>query len=122
MNKLGCDCEPANPELVEQSLAGMPASQRLQQMTEFIKVIGDDTRLRILASLRGRELCVSDIANVVDMSKSAVSHQLRVLSTAGLVKGRRKGKNVYYSLDDEHVEEIFSDAMEHVTHRHGELP
>ena len=122
MNKLGCDCEPANPELVEQSLAGMPASQRLQQMTEFFKVIGDDTRLRILASLRGRELCVSDIANVVDMSKSAVSHQLRVLSTAGRVKGRRKGKNVYYSLDDEHVEEIFSDAMEHVTHRHGELP
>ena len=121
MNKLGCDCESANPELVKQSVENMPQAQRLAQMTEFFKVIGDDTRLRILASLRGQELCVSDIANVVDMSKSAVSHQLRVLSAAGLVKGRRKGKNVYYSLDDEHVEEIFSDAMEHVTHRHGEL-
>ena len=95
MIKLGCDCDPMNPELVEQALAGMPAGQRLAQMTEFFKVIGDDTRLRILASLRGRELCVSDIANVVDMSKSAVSHQLRVLSSADLVKGRRKGKNVY---------------------------
>ncbi|MBR4812400.1 MAG: winged helix-turn-helix transcriptional regulator [Lachnospiraceae bacterium] len=121
MIKLGCDCDPMNPELVEQALSGMPAGQRLAQMTEFFKVIGDDTRLRILASLRGRELCVSDIANVVDMSKSAVSHQLRVLSSADLVKGRRKGKNVYYSLDDEHVEEIFNDAMEHVTHRHGDV-
>ena len=114
MNKLGCDCEPANPELVEQSLAGMPASQRLQQMTEFFKVIGDDTRLRILASLRGRELCVSDIANVVDMSKSAVSHQLRVLKQAKLVKFRREGKTVYYSLADEHVRSIISMGMVHL--------
>ena len=89
MAKLGCDCEPANPELVEQAYANMPEKIRLAQMTDFFKVIGDDTRLRILASLRGLELCVSDIANVVDMSKSAVSHQLRVLSSAGLVKGRR---------------------------------
>lgn len=115
--RIGCDCEAANPELVERTVAAMSADVCLRGMTEFFKVIGDDTRLRILAALRINELCVSDIANVVDMTKSAVSHQLRVLSASGLIKGRREGKNVYYSLDDGHVEEIFDDAMEHVTHR-----
>lgn len=119
MARAGCDCEPANPELVSCTRAKMPKEARLGELTEFFKVIGDDTRLRTLAALREHELCVSDIANVLDMTKSAVSHQLKVLADAGLVKSRRDGKNVYYSLDEAHVAEIFDDAMEHVTHRSG---
>ncbi len=116
-----CDCEPANPELVARVRGEMISGELRRELSEFFKVIADETRMRITAALSiSEELCVSDISNIVDMSKSAVSHQLKVLRAAGFVKARRDGKNVYYSLDDEHVVEILESARIHVEHRHKE--
>ncbi len=115
----GCDCEPANPELVAMVCGAMMSPEMQRELSEFFKVIADETRMRIMAALTiSEELCVSDIANIVDMSKSAVSHQLKVLRAAALVKARREGKNMYYSLDDHHVVEILDSAKTHIEHRH----
>ena len=85
-------------------------------LTDFFKVLGDDTRLRIVMSLSHTELCVSDLAATLSMTDSAVSHQLKTLKNAGLVKSRRDGKNIYYSLDDDHVELVLGTAIDHVSH------
>ncbi len=117
----GCDCEPANPELVAKVCGEMMSPELQRELSEFFKVIADETRMRIMAALAiSEELCVSDISNIVDMSKSAVSHQLKVLKAAALVKARRDGKNVYYSLDDHHVVELLDSATTHIEHRHHE--
>ncbi len=87
----------------------------------FFKVVGDETRMKILCSVARGELCVNDIAQSVDMTKSAVSHQLKLLKDHGLVKARRDGKNIYYSLDDKHVVDILDIAFVHIEHKsHGE--
>ncbi len=112
-----CDCEPMNPDLVAQIRAEMPEPEKMKRLTRFFKVVGDETRMTIMTALGRQELCVSDIANILDMTKSAVSHQLKVLTDAGQVKSRRDGKNVYYSLDDEHVVEIMRGAQHHIDHR-----
>lgn len=83
-------------------------------LSNLFKVLGDNTRVKILNALQSGELNVTDICECVNMSKSAVSHQLRILRDSHLVKARKDGKEVYYSLDDEHVHEIFSLALEHV--------
>lgn len=88
-----------------------------QEMSEIFKVFGDPTRLKILYALLIKELCVCDIAEVLGMSQSSISHQLRVLKGARLVKYRKDGKSVYYSLDDEHVKEIFNAGLGHVEHK-----
>ncbi len=85
-------------------------------MAELFKALGDGTRSRILHALSQKELCVCDLSVVLDMSPSAVSHQLRVLKGARLVKYRKKGKNVYYTMDDEHISMLFRQALEHVQH------
>lgn len=82
----------------------------------FFKVFGDETRIKILYVLSKTEMCVCDIADLLNMTQSAISHQLRVLRNARLVKYKREGKAVYYSLDDEHVENIFAQGLEHITH------
>ena len=87
----------------------------IQVISEIFKVLGDNTRIKILNSIEDCELCVSDICECVNMSKSAVSHQLRILKQAKLVKYRKSGKEVYYSLDDDHVTQIVSCAKEHVS-------
>lgn len=84
------------------------------KMSELFKVFGDSTRLKILFVLFEKEVCVCDIANIVEMQQSAVSHQLRVLKQANLVKYRRVGKAIYYSLSDDHVKTIFAQAKEHI--------
>ena len=85
-----------------------------EKMSELFKVFGDPTRLKILFVLFEKEVCVCDIANIINMQQSAVSHQLRVLKQANLVKYRRVGKAIYYSLSDNHVKTIFAQAKDHI--------
>ena len=88
--------------------------KNFNKMSELFKIFGDPTRLKILFVLFEKEVCVCDIANIVGMQQSAVSHQLRVLKQANLVKYRRDGKTIYYSLSDDHVKTIFAQAKEHI--------
>ena len=90
-------------------------------LADTFKVLGDATRVRILDVLSRRELCVGDIAGVLGLTESAVSHQLRVLRNARLVRQRRAGQLVYYALDDHHVIRLFAQASEHVRERDGEM-
>lgn len=92
----------------------MPSLENIQAVAELFKVLGDETRSKILFALEHSELCVNDICTCVDMTKYAVSHQLRILKSAKLVKCRRLGKEMIYSLDDEHVSTLFSCAFAHI--------
>ena len=89
--------------------------ETLYQLADLFKVFGDPTRIRILAILSKQELCVQDIADALSMTQSAISHQLRILKQSALVKFRREGKTIFYSLLDEHVHSILSQGMEHIT-------
>lgn len=91
-----------------------PPEEILYELAELFKVFGDSTRIRILYVLFEHELCVGDIAELLNMSQSSVSHQLRILKDAKLVKYRREGKSIYYALDDDHVYHIIEMGMEHV--------
>lgn len=91
-----------------------PPEEILYELAELFKVFGDSTRIRILYVLFENELCVSDIAELLNMSQSSVSHQLRILKDAKLVKFRREGKSIFYALDDDHVYHIIEMGMEHV--------
>lgn len=92
-----------------------PDDTTFSNLADVFKIFGDVTRLKILYALFDSELCVCDIANELNMSQSAISHQLRTLKTAKLVKNRKEGKIVYYSLDDEHVKHMFDQGLIHVT-------
>ena len=99
---------------VDQVLGQMPHDEQLYDLAELFKVFGDSTRIKILYALFEAELCVCDIADLLGLTQSAISHQLRVLRSSKLVKFRRDGKTLYYSLADEHVCRIISQGMEHV--------
>lgn len=103
-------------DIVRKVLIDMPNQNFLYDVAELFKIFGDSTRISILAALQQSELNVCDIAVVLNMTKSAISHQLRILRHAKLVKNRRVGKEIYYSLDDEHVNDIIAIAMEHLHH------
>ena len=103
-----------NNNLVQKIKKNMLDEDKIIDLSELFKVFGDSTRMKIICSLLQGELCVCDIANVTDMSVSAISHQLRILKQAKLVKYKKIGKIVYYSLDDEHVYEIFKKGCEHI--------
>lgn len=90
--------------------------ETLYRVAELFKVFGDPTRIRILNALSSRELCVQDIADELSMTQSAISHQLRILKQTALVKFRREGKTIYYSLNDDHVATIMHQGIEHVSH------
>ena len=92
----------------------MPDDELIYDLAEFFKVFADSTRMKIIYALMDKELCVGDIAEIVNTTQSAISHQLRVLKQAKLVKFRKDGKEVYYSLDDEHIEEIVKKGREHI--------
>lgn len=92
----------------------MPDLNVLYELSDFFKVMGDGTRIRLLWALEEAEMCVNDLAVLLDMTKSAVSHQLKILRTAKLVRAEKRGKNVYYALNDNHVKVIFEMALEHV--------
>lgn len=103
-------------EIVAKVSAEMPSENFLYDVAELFKIFGDSTRIRILTALQKSELNVCDIASVLNMTKSAVSHQLRILRQAKLVKNRRVGKEIFYSLDDEHVHDIIDIAIKHLHH------
>lgn len=119
-NEYICDCNAVHNEAVEAALSQMPGGELIDAVASFYKIVGDGTRCKILFALQVGELCVCDIANVLSMSKSSVSHQLSRLKESGAVKCRREGKEVYYSLDDEHIFDIFKVSLEHIKHRMGE--
>ncbi|HAA08469.1 MAG: ArsR/SmtB family transcription factor [Syntrophomonadaceae bacterium] len=109
-----CDCQVIHEDIVNQVLPQMPPEETLYDLAELFKVFGDSTRVKILWALDKEEMCVCDIAYLLNMTQSAISHQLRVLKQAKLVKNRREGKIVYYSLDDEHVRQIFEMGLCHI--------
>lgn len=109
-----CDYLHVHRELVELVNANMPDEDRLMELAELYRVFGDRTRIRILYALFESEMCVCDIAQVLGMTISAISHQLRVLKQARLVKYRREGKTVFYALSDDHVRSIINQGLEHV--------
>jgi DNA-binding transcriptional ArsR family regulator len=104
-----CGCAGA-----EAAIEGMPDEELLYDLADLFKIFGDTTRIKILYALMGRELCVADLAQAVGASQSAVSHQLRTLKQARLVRFRRDGKNVIYGLSDEHVNTMLSQGMDHI--------
>jgi len=99
---------------VEKVLEKLPPQEEMQDLEDFFKVFGDATRLRILFVLLCSEMCVFDIANLLNMSQSAISHQLRVLKQMDLVKKRRDGKTIFYSLADAHIVNILSQGLNHI--------
>ncbi|GBR75412.1 heavy metal-resistance ArsR family transcriptional regulator [Candidatus Termititenax persephonae] len=116
-NDSACDCCVIHQKLVKQVRQLMPAENSLLELADLLKVFGDSTRVKIISALLHAELCVCDIAALLGMTKSAISHQLRALRQTKLVKHRKAGKIVYYSLDDEHVEAIFKLGLAHVRER-----
>ena len=96
---------------------GMLSDKVINEVASFFKIVGDPTRTKILSILDKNELCVCDIANLLNMTKSSISHQLKTLKEASIVKCNRVGKEVYYTLDDEHVSEVFEVALYHIGHK-----
>lgn len=109
-----CDCDVIHQATVDRVKQTMLTEESFFELADFFKIIGDSTRSKILWALDSSEMCVCDIAVLLGMTKSAVSHQLRVLREGNLVKFRREGKTVFYSLADDHVKEIFETAVEHL--------
>lgn len=110
-----CDFVHAHDEIVERVRKEMPSEDALYDLTELFRIFGDSTRIRILYVLFESEMCVCDIAQLLGMTQSAISHQLRALKNARLVKARRDGKTVFYSLSDDHVKTIIDQGIEHVS-------
>ena len=108
------DCEAINIELVNKIIPNMPDMNLLYELSDFFKVMGDSTRIQLLWALEESEMCVGDLAVLLNMTKSAVSHQLKVLRAAKLVRANKVGKNVYYALSDHHVKTVFEKALEHI--------
>lgn len=109
-----CDCDVIHEDVVNEVKNKMPQEELLYDLAELFKVFGDSTRIKILWALDEREMCVCDIAVLLNMTQSAISHQLRVLKQAKLVRNRKEGKIVYYSLNDEHVRQIFDQGLIHI--------
>ena len=112
--ELCCQETKVHQDVVDQVRGQLPPEENLYDLAELFKMFGDSTRVKILYALLESELCVCDIAKLLEVSQSAVSHQLRVLKTSKLVKFRKEGKTVFYSLADEHVIRILSQGMEHI--------
>ena len=110
----GCDFLFVHQDIVDRVNSAMPGEEELFDLAELFKVFGDSTRIKILYLLFEAEMCVCDIAQLLGMTQSAISHQLRSLKQSKLVKARREGKTVFYALADDHVHTILSQGMEHV--------
>lgn len=103
-----------NLDIVNRVRPNMPDMTLLYDLSDFFKLMGDSTRIQLLWALEENEMCVGDLACLLNMTKSAVSHQLKILRSAKLVKAEKRGKNVFYSLSDEHVRTVLEMALEHV--------
>ncbi|MEG0895101.1 MAG: metalloregulator ArsR/SmtB family transcription factor [Oscillospiraceae bacterium] len=117
MNKvLTCDCCVVHEEVVAAAKKSMLPIKELETISSIFKILGDLTRTKLVWTLDQREMCVCDLAVTLNMTKSAISHQLAALKQYKIVKSRRDGKNVFYSLDDEHITNIIELAREHTSH------
>ena len=116
-NEFICDCNIIHKDIVEDTIKKMADEDLFYKLAEFFKILGDTTRTKILFALDQNEMCVCDIANVLKMSKSSISHQLGTLRRSGIVKCRKIGKEVYYMLDDNHVKQLFEVGIEHIEHK-----
>ena len=112
-----CDCNIIHKDAVNKALKSKPEREELERLLEVFKLLGDITRTQILWVLDKNEMCVCDIANVLNMTKSSISHQLAILRSAGIVNFRREGKEVYYSLDDFHITKLYEIGIEHIEHK-----
>jgi DNA-binding transcriptional ArsR family regulator len=118
--ELICDCEVIHADIVNEVNKRMPYDEDIYDLSDFFKVLGDSTRMRIIWALDESEMCVCDIAVLLNMTKSAISHQLRALRNANLVKFRKEGKTVFYSLKDKHIKDIYEIGMEHIKEKYNE--
>lgn len=114
MRESDSDCDVIHAEVVERVSKVMPQDDELYDLSDFFKVFGDSTRIKIMWALDESEMCVCDLAVLLNMTKSAISHQLKSLKAANLVKFRKEGKVVFYSLQDDHVKEIIEKGLEHL--------
>lgn len=117
-DEIFCDCDVIHADVVDEVRQRMPNEADLYDLSDFFKIFGDSTRVKIIWALDEKEMCVCDIAVLLNMTKSAISHQLKTLKQANLVKFRREGKVVYYSLKDDHVKDIFEKGMEHIKEKY----
>ena len=106
--------EKLNTDIIDRVKPKMPDMTLLYDLSDFFKLMGDSTRIQLLWALEESEMCVGDLANLLNMTKSAVSHQLKILRNSKLVKAEKRGKNVFYSLSDHHVRTVLEMALEHV--------
>jgi ArsR family transcriptional regulator len=111
---LYCDCDVIHADVVDKVKLKMPDEDELYDLSDFFKVLGDSTRAKIIWALDESDMCVCDLAVLLNMTKSAISHQLRSLRQANLVKFKKEGKVVIYSLTDDHVRAIFEKGLEHI--------
>ena len=109
-----CNCNVIHSDVVERVKKSLPKEEVLYDLAEFFKVFGDSTRIKIICALFESEMCVCDLSALLNVSQSAISHQLKTLKAARLVKYRREGKVIYYSLEDTHIKHIFDDGLKHV--------
>lgn len=114
MQNKECDCEAVHQELINKIKPVMPPVETILNLSELFKIMGDKTRMQLLWALDCNKMCVCDLAFLLNMTKSAVSHQLKALKLANLVKSEKEGRHVFYSLSDSHVKTIFEKALEHV--------
>jgi len=110
-----CNGNIIHEDIVVRVKDKLPAEETLYDLAELFKVFGDTTRIKIICALFESEMCVCDLSCLLNMTQSAISHQLRVLKSARLVKFRREGKVVYYSLDDEHIKHIYDAGLNHIS-------
>lgn len=116
-NEFSCDCNVIHQEVVDTVIKKMPNENTFNHLAELYQLLGDTTRCRILFALDQKEMCVCDLANVLNRTKSSISHSLAVLRRSGVVKCRKSGKEVYYALDDEHIVKLFEVGLEHIQHK-----
>ena len=116
-NEFICDCNIIHDDVVRKVKENMVSDNVFYDLAYLFKLIGDTTRCKILFTLDNNEMCVCDIANVLNMTKSAVSHQLAILRKSGVVKCRKNGKEVYYTLDDDHIVKLFEIGLKHIGHK-----
>lgn len=114
VKKLLCEESCIHQEQIKESKGSMPDDDTLITLSDLFKVLGDMTRVKILSALLKNELCVCDLSEIVGMGQSAVSHQLRVLRGSKVVKYRREGKSIFYSMDDDHIRRLFEVALQHI--------
>jgi len=109
-----CECSVIHEDVVQRVREQMPAEEPVYEVSELFKVFGDSTRARIICALTIEEMCVCDLSALLNMTQSAISHQLRLLKVSRIVKSRKQGRIVYYSLDDSHIAQIFAMGFDHV--------